>query len=78
MMKSKVIASLSIFSFLFAGAWVISMAEVSDFYIPGADNQSDVIQEDSIRPINEEFEADGKQKGSEFGPREYVKIKRIS
>lgn len=72
MLKIKALTAISIFSIMFAGAWIINQAEVDDFYIIAPNNQP---ENDSVEIIDEELKAGN---DLEFGPREYVKIRRIS
>ncbi|MBN6889041.1 hypothetical protein ACUXCC_003335 [Cytobacillus horneckiae] len=75
MLKIKALTAISIFSIMFAGAWIINQAEVDDFYIIAPNNQPEQNVNDSVEIIDEEFKAGN---DLEFGPREYVKIRRIS
>ncbi|NRG44384.1 hypothetical protein HRF87_06355 [Bacillus sp. CRN 9] len=75
MLKIKAFTAISIFSIMFAGAWIINQTEVDDFYIIAPNNQPEQNVNDSVEIIDEELEAG---KDLEFGPREYVKIRRVS
>jgi hypothetical protein len=72
-MKAKISVTISIFVLLFSSGWLLNQKENREFYVPVLDQETvEILQ------INNELEAEVKQKIKAFQPREYVRVERIS
>jgi hypothetical protein len=72
-MKVKISVTISIFVLLFSSGWLLNQKENREFYVPVLDQETvEILQ------INNELEAEVKQKIKVFQSREYVRVERIS
>ena len=72
-MKMKISVAISIFFLLFSSGWLLNQKEKREFYVPVLDQETvEILQ------INNELEAEVKQKIKAFQSREYVRVERIS
>ena len=72
-MKMKISVAISIFFLLFFSGWLLNQKEKREFYVPVLDQETvEILQ------INNELEAEVKQKIKAFQSREYVRVERIS
>ncbi|WHY86682.1 hypothetical protein QNH39_02035 [Neobacillus novalis] len=70
-MKVKIYVTISIFVLLFSFGWLLNQKQKREFYLPVLNQETlEILQ------INNELEAEIKQKIRAFQPREYVRVER--
>jgi hypothetical protein len=71
-MKMKISVAISVFFLLFFSGWLLNQKQKREFYVPVLDQETvEILQ------INNELEAEVKQKIKVFQSREYVRVERI-